>query len=743
MSIIKHIFSSGKNTFIVILILALLVIQAYCDLTLPAYTSDIVDVGIMQGGIEDAAPTEIRESSLDDLEMFMTDAEIETVRKYYEPADDARAEQAAGGAVLRRATDDEATIETLNKAFAAPMMLMTVASAESDIFSGNAGDGDPDADSAGEQPDPAMLMAGYRAGAVTKEQMLDIRAEAVKQAEAMGDAAINQAAVIFVKAEYEAIGMDLSKIQTDYMTKTGAMMILYTFVSIVAAILVCLMAAYTAAGVSRDLRQRIYNKTLDFSGAEMEKFTVASLITRNTNDIQQIQLAMVLLLRMVLYAPVLGVGGVIKVVGTDTGMGWIVVVAVALLLVIVAGLMRFTMPKFKMLQALLDKLNLVSREILTGLPVIRAFGREAYEERRFDKANRELIQTQLFTGRAMSLMMPIMMFIMNLITISIVWFGGKGIDAGDLQVGDMMAFITYTMQIVMSFMILSVISIMLPRANVAAERVDEVLNTPFTITDKPETSAVRDREWVGDVFFNRVHFRFPDAEEDVLSDISFTANAGETTAIIGSTGSGKSTLINLIPRLFDVTAGSISIDGVDIRDMSRHRLRDLIGVVPQKGILFNGTIASNLKFGNAGVSDAGMREAAEIAQAAEFIDVKDEGYESPISQGGGNVSGGQKQRLSIARALAKQPKILIFDDSFSALDYKTDAALRKTLNERVKDATVIIVAQRISTILRADKIIVLDEGRVSGIGTHRELLKTCEVYREIATGQLSEAELGA
>ncbi|MDR0357211.1 MAG: ABC transporter ATP-binding protein/permease [Clostridiales Family XIII bacterium] len=668
----------------------------------------------------------------------MTEDEMATVRAHYRPTSALSDGRTPDEEAFARSTDDANALRELDEAFKEPMMLMTVANGTSSVPVRN---GDSATDS--ESRDLSELIAGYKAGFVSKDQMLDAREEAAKQASALGAAASEQAAVLFVKAEYEALGMNLSEIQTDYMARTGAMMIFYTLISVTAAILVCLMASCTAAAVSRDLRQRVFDKTLDFSGAEMDKFTAASLITRNTNDIQQIQIAMVMLLRMVLYAPVLGVGGVMKVVGTDTGMGWIVLVSVIILLIIVAGLMKITMPKFKMLQTLLDKLNLVSREILTGLPVIRAFGRETHEERRFDKANRELTRTQLFTGRTMSLMMPLMMFVMNLIVISIVWFGGKGIDVGDLQVGDMMAFITYTMQIVMSFMILSVISIMLPRANVSAERVNEVLNTPLTVLDREESAQVREKEWTGNVSFDDVSFRFPDAEEDVLRNISFTAAAGETTAVIGSTGSGKSALVNLIPRLFDVTGGSISVDGTDVRDISQRRLRDLIGFVPQKGVLFDGTVASNLKFGNDDVSDAEMREAASIAQASEFIDLKEDGYDSPISRGGTNVSGGQKQRLSIARAIAKRPKIFIFDDSFSALDYKTDAALRKALRERVGSAAVIIVAQRISTILRADKIVVLDEGMVCGIGTHAELMKTCEVYREIASSQLSETELGA
>nr|WP_278250977.1 ABC transporter ATP-binding protein [Enterococcus sp. DIV0212c] len=534
--------------------------------------------------------------------------------------------------------------------------------------------------------------------------------------------------------------MNTQQIQTDYMVKTGTKMVLLTLVSAVAAIIVGLIASLVAASVGRNLRVGQYERTLQFSNTEMEKFSPASLITRNTNDIQQMQMGIVMIMRIVLYAPILGIGGIYNVYQTGTGMGWIVGVAVAAVLVLVGSLLLTTMPKFKALQNLVDRVNLVSREIITGLPVIRAFSREKFEEKRFDGANTDLMKTQLFVNRAMSIMMPVMMLLMNGISVLIVWVGGHNMNNGQLQVGDMMAFITYTMQIVMAFMMLSMVSIILPRANVAAGRVEEVLETEPTIKDPEHPKD--DHDFKGEVKFEAVEFRYGDADEDVLHHINFVAKPGQTTALIGSTGSGKSTIVNLIPRLFDVTGGRITIDGIDIREMSLHKLHEIIGFVPQKGILFSGDIASNIKFGDANISDEQMRKAAEIAQAEEFVDSNEKGYSREISQGGTNVSGGQKQRLSIARALAKNPKILIFDDSFSALDNKTDVALRKALSENIKGATQIIVAQKISTILHADNIIVLNEGRVVDHGTHDELMKSSTVYQEIAQSQLSNAELG-
>ena len=556
-----------------------------------------------------------------------------------------------------------------------------------------------------------------------------------------GETVITQRAVQFLQEEYGKLGMDSGKIQRNYLYRTGGRMLIYSVVMMATAILVGFLASRIGAKLGLNLRERVFTKVVSFSHGEMERFSTASLITRSTNDIQQVQMVVVVMLRMVVYAPIIGIGGVVKVLRTRTGMGWIIVVAVAAIMVLVGILMAVAMPRFKKMQTLVDGLNLVSREILTGVPVIRAFSRERFEEERFDRANRDLMQTQLFTNRVMNVMMPAMMLIMNGISIMIVWFGAKGIDMGNLMVGDMLAFITYTMQIVMSFLMLTMISVMLPRAGVAAGRIQEVIGTEAGVKDRETVLDEKLKDARGVVAFRDVSFRYPGADEDALENLTFTANPGETTAIIGSTGCGKSTLLNLIPRFYDVTGGQITIDGVDIRDVSQHKLRSLLGYVPQKAVLFSGDIASNLKFGGPDISDSRMQEAAAIAQATEFIESKPEGYHSEISQGGTNVSGGQKQRLSIARAIAKSPRIYLFDDSFSALDYKTDVTLRKALREKTEDATVIIVAQRISTILHADRIIVLDEGRIAGMGTHGQLLRDCEAYREIARSQLSEAEL--
>ena len=550
-------------------------------------------------------------------------------------------------------------------------------------------------------------------------------------------------AVELVKSEYTLLGYDLNAIQRNYLLITGAKMLAMTLLMVAAAIGVGFIGAKTAAAIGRDLREKLFTKVIGFSNADINKFSTASLITRSTNDVQQVQQVSVMMLRIVLYAPIIGIGGIIKVMGTDTGMGWIIGVAVGAVLSLVLVLMVLAMPKFKRMQGLVDRVNLVSREILTGTMVIRAFSREKHEEERFDKANRELMSTQLFTNRVMSMMMPAMMLIMNAITVLIVWMGAKGIDIGRMQVGDMMAFITYTMQIVMAFLMITMISVMLPRAGVAADRIEEVLNTRETITDKADTENTDSKltDCKGVVEFRNVSFRFDGGSENAISGLSFKAEPGKTTAIIGSTGCGKSTVVNLLDRFYDVTEGSITLDGVDIRDMSQKELRSHIGLVPQKGVLFSGTIESNIKYGGDFVTDEDMKEAAAIAQATEFIDSKKDGYAESIAQGGTNVSGGQKQRLSIARAIAVKPKVYVFDDSFSALDFKTDAALRKALSVRTKDASVIIVAQRISTIMNADQIILLNEGRTVGKGTHRELLKNCPEYLEIAKSQLSEAEL--
>lgn len=669
----------GEFKASVIAVIFLLILQAYCDLSLPSYTSDIVDVGIEQGGIENAVPEIMREETFNGICLLA--AEDVLIRENYQQNKDGNYELKA---------EEPETIAALDEAMREAIVTL--------YHQGNA-----------------------------QEELSDTMAA--------------QMAVMFVRAEYEALGLDLNAIQTRYLLTTGGKMLLMTILMMTASIAVGFLAAKVSAGIGMRLRNRVFRKVVSFSHAEMDKFSTASLITRSTNDIQQVQMVAVMLLRMVCYAPILGIGGIIKVINTRTGMGWIIVVAVVLILALVGTLMKIAMPKFKLMQTLVDRMNLVSREILTGIPVIRAFSREKYEEERFDKANKELMSTQIFTNRVMTFMMPTMMLIMNAIAVAIVWFGSQGINMGNLQIGDMMAFITYSMQIVMSFLMLTMISVMLPRAGVAAERIEEIINTDPTILDKAQ---VQDEKLTGKgiVAFENVNFRYPGAEEDALSDISFVAEPGKTTAIIGSTGCGKSTLLHLIPRFYDVTGGKITIDGIDIRELSQKKLRSMLGFVPQKGVLFSGTIASNLKFaGEEKISDEMMREAAEIAQAKEFIESKNEKYESPIAQGGTNVSGGQKQRLSIARAIAGRPDVFLFDDSFSALDYKTDAVLRKALHEKIADATVIIVAQRISTILHADQIIVLDDGKIAGIGKHGELLQNCTAYQEIAKSQLSEAEL--
>lgn len=697
----------------VLSIIVLLVIQAGCDLSLPQYTSDIVDVGIQQGGIERATPEIMRKETYENLTLFMTEDEIQSVEPYY-------TENSEGNYELN--TKDAQVLDAMDQALGMPMLILESLQES-------------------EEYDFGQMRQAFESGMITKDQMLNMRNEAEASFGNMSESIIQQKANLFVKDEYRALGMDLDAIQMNYLKYKGIQMLGMAIIMTVASILVSLLAAKTAAGIGRTLRQNVFNKVVSFSNAEMDQFSTASLITRSTNDIQQIQIVEVMLLRMVCYAPIIGIGGIVKVLNTKTGMSWIIVVAVAAIMVLVLILMALAMPKFKKMQDLVDRLNLVSREILTGIPVIRAFSREKHEEERFEEANSNLMKTQLFTNRVMTFMMPAMMFIMNGISVLIVWTGAHGIDQGNLQVGDMMAFITYTMQIVMSFLMLTMISIMLPRAGVAADRIEEVLRTEPSIHDADQVRDEELKDVKGYVAFNDVCFRYPGADEDALEHISFTAKPGETTAIIGSTGCGKSTLIHLIPRFYDVTGGSITIDGIDIRELSRNKVRSTLGFVPQKGVLFSGTIESNLKFGGEWITDEEMKSAAEVAQATEFIETKKDTYKSPIAQGGTNVSGGQKQRLSIARAIAKNPKIFLFDDSFSALDYKTDVVLRKALKEKVADAAVIIVAQRISTILHADQIIVLEDGHVAGIGRHEELMKNCEAYQEIAKSQLSEAEL--
>lgn len=697
----------------VVAILALLILQAYCDLALPQYTADIVDIGIGQNGIEHVAPEQIRADTLENISLFMDDSDAELLKDFYTEREDGNYELS---------TKDSEIIAKLDKSMGVPMAMLTVLETS-------------------EEANINGIKAMIDSGMLTKEDILDYRDQAIEEYGGVSDSIISQMAVKFVKTEYEAMGLNVGSIQTRFLLNKGGKMLGISVVMMTTAIFVGLLASRTSAKIGMSLRERVFHKVVSFSNAERDQFSTASLITRSTNDIQQVQMVSVMLLRIILYAPIIGIGGVIKVTNTRTGMGWIIGVAVAAIMALVGILMVVAMPKFKIMQTLVDKLNLVSREILTGIPVIRAFSREKYEEKRFDKANKELMNTQLFTNRVMTFMMPIMMLIMNGITVMIVWFASKGIDMGNLQVGDMLAFISYTMQIVMAFLMITMISIMLPRAGVAASRIEEVIQTEITIKDKEIVRDEEIKEGQGLISFENVSFRYPGADEEALTNINFTAEPGRTTAIIGSTGCGKSTLVQLIPRFYDVTEGRITVDGFDIRDISQSKLHSMLGYVPQKGVLFSGNIESNIKFGGDFISDEDMIEAAEIAQATEFISSKPEMYQSEISQGGTNVSGGQKQRLSIARAIAKRPKICLFDDSFSALDYKTDIVLRRALKEKLADATVIIVAQRISTILHAEQIVVLDNGEVAGVGTHEELLHSCVAYQEIARSQLSEAEL--
>ena len=729
----------------VLAVVVLLVIQAYCDLSLPAYTSKIIDVGIGQGGVESAMPDQIRPETLDLLELFLPDEKAGELHHAFSLYPD--------GLYRPSTYADEGYLDAAGKLIGEAVLTMASLQPSADSVSVSEAASEqtsamPDLNSPEIAGKLAQIKGAIESGMMTKEQFLASLSQGreagalAAMSDDMREMATEKAAIAFIRMEYTAQDIDMQKYQTDYMWGIGFIMLALTFASMASAILVCFIASRAAAGVGRGLRSRLYSHVLSFSKAEIDKFSTASLITRNTNDIQLIQMTTVMVLRMLLYAPIIGVGGLLKVINTRTGLEWIVAVAVVYVLGVVLILLSATMPKFKKAQKLIDRLNLVSREILTGLPVIRAFSREDYEEERFGQASENLKKNQLFTTRAMSLMMPLMMISMNGIALLITWFSAKGMDTGAMQVGDMVAFITYTIQIVMAFMMISMFATFLPRAAVASERIDEVLDTPSTILDPSQPIALGP-DVTGRVSFRDVSFKFPGADENVLEHISFEAEPGETTAIIGSTGSGKSTLVSLIPRLYDVTGGAITIDGIDIRDLSLHDLHALIGFVPQKGVLFSGDIASNIKFGDEDhISDEDMARAAEIAQAVGFIEEKDEGYGSHIAQGGDNVSGGQKQRLSIARAIAKNPKIFIFDDSFSALDFKTDVALRRALGRSIGAAAVLIVAQRISTILHADRIIVLDDGRIAGMGTHSELLQTCEAYREIAVSQLSPEELG-
>ena len=700
-------------------IFAVLMMQAYCDLSLPSYTSDIVNVGIQQGGIDDKVPMVLSEEDLRKLTTFMSQEEAAQVKDSYTLQTD-DTEYDYDGAVYElksQIQEDEEELDELADIMQLPMFINVSAASDDEM---------------------AQKMEMF--GIMPEEQKNTALDQVKEQMKDVPDMVLTQSVPVYIKSVYQELGVNTDKIQIQYILHTGLKMLGLALLGMVASITVGFLAARVAASTGRDLRSRVFTKVIGFSNTEFDKFSTASLITRSTNDIQQMQTLTVMLLRIVLYAPVQAIGGIIKVFHTNVDMIWIIALGVALVFMIVIVLFIVAMPRFKRLQTLVDRLNLVMREILTGLPVIRAFSKERHEEERFDKANRDLMKTNLFVNRAMTFMMPLMMLVMNGITVLIVWCGAAGIDKGQMQVGDMMAFIQYTMQIIMSFLMICMISIMLPRAAVAAERVDEIL-TSETVIDDPEEPKHLPENSKGEVEFEHVSFRYPGAEHDVLHDLNFVAKPGQTTAIIGSTGCGKSTLINLIPRFYDVTEGHIRVDGMDVREMTQHDLRDKIGYVPQKGVLFSGTIASNILYGNPDGTEAEMKEAASIAQATEFIDEKPKKYESTIAQGGTNVSGGQKQRLSIARAIAKKPEIFIFDDSFSALDYKTDVVLRTALKEKTQDSTVIIVAQRISTILHAEQIIVLDEGKIAGIGTHNELLRSCEAYYQIASSQLSQEEL--
>ncbi len=700
---IKMFKRMKKNWGWLAVIFCLLLVQAFCDLSLPEYTSRIVDTGIQQGGVEDAVPDRIREEAFDGLLRLMAAEDREKAEAAYSLED--------GLYVRKELTGEER--EELNAPFGKAMVA-----------------------------EAGLAEQGVDVLQLSQAQLQAMLPGILEQVEAISDSIVTQAAVAWVQDEYAAQGRNVDQMQTDYVLQSGLQMLGLAGISMLAAILVTFLSSRVSAALGRDLRNQVYRKVLSFSSGEMNHFSTASLITRSTNDIQQIQLVMTLLFRIVLYAPILGAGGILKVLETKSTMTWVLALGVAVIFAVMAFLFAVAMPRFKKLQTLVDKINLVTREILTGIMVIRAFSTEKHEEERFEEANRNLTRTNLFVNRCMTFMMPVMMLIMNGLTVLIVYTGARGVDEGAVQVGSMMAFIQYTMQIIMAFLMIAMVAVFMPRASVSASRVNEVLETEPSIRN-PESAETPDPERRGELEFRSVSFAYPGAEEDVLTDVSFTARRGETVAFIGSTGSGKSTLVNLIPRFFDVSKGEILLDGVDIRRMDLKDLRSRLGYVPQKAVLFSGTIDSNLRYGREDAPEEEIRKAVEIAQAADFVDEKPEGIASAIAQGGSNVSGGQKQRLSIARAVVKQPEIYIFDDSFSALDFQTDARLRKALKRETADATSLIVAQRVSTILHADRILVLDEGRVVGQGTHKELLESCEVYRQIARSQLSEEELGA
>lgn len=720
MQIIKNLKPYWKSVLIIVL---LLIVQAYCDLALPDYTSKLIDTGIQNYGIDHCSPLQIPEKAYTIIKGFMDEDDVTVWEKYYEQSDDG---------IYHMTDDGKNHIDEIDQACMEPMMMYyypyTMVDSDEDnqlkqmlAASGMTLD---------ELPPEMWSQMGTQ-----MKQMID------SMRDSMGDDMMMSSAITCTRTCYDSMDYNYKDIQMSYLKRVGVEMILMTLLMVASAILTGLVAARVAAGVGCDLRESIFKRVISFSDAEINRFSTASLITRSTNDVQQIQMVTVMLLRMVLYAPVLAVGGIIKVVESGASMGWVIVVAVAGILVVLGVLMAIALPKFKIMQDLVDRVNLVSREILTGIPVIRAFGREKFEEERFDKANKDLTKTSLFVNRVMTFMMPVLMFIMYAVTILIEWVAAHRIDSGELQVGSMTAFITYTMMIIMSFLMIGMLSVMLPRAGVAADRIKEVIDTESTICDKPDCKKLEAVKGV--VRYEHVSFAYPGADEDVLTDLDFEARPGETTAIIGSTGCGKSSLVQLMPRFYDVTDGKITIDGTDIRDVSIESLRENIGYVPQKGVLFSGTIASNIRFGAEDASDEQMKKAAAIAQATDFIEEKDKQYDSSISQGGTNVSGGQKQRLAIARAVARNAKIYIFDDSFSALDFKTDVAVRKALREDMTDSTVFIVAQRVSTILHADQILVLDEGKIVGKGTHKELMENCPVYEQIARSQLSEKEIAA
>ena len=730
---IKIFKQLGRHWAACIAVVALLFVQAYCDLSLPDYTSKIVDIGIQQGGIESPVPETVRDTTLQALELLMSEQDAALAEQWYSAPD------ADGVRTLSHYAT--AAMSELENAFATPDIVLYMAATKNAATA--AGTADAVTPTAYDLDAIATQFAAMSQAPGAREMLQSQLAAAFASLDDSVAGSLSSQAMLLVALEYEAQGI-AHDVQMGYLLRTGGRMLALTLLMVAVAIAVGFIASRVSAGIGRDLRRDVFRTVVGYSNAEIEKFSTASLITRTTNDIQQVQFVCVILLRMVAYAPILGIGGILHVAGGNTGLTWIIFVAVTALLLLIAVLMNVAMPKFKQMQTLVDRLNLVSREILTGIMPIRAFSREAFEEKRFDRANTDLMRTQLFTNRVMAAMMPFMTLIMNGTSLLIVWFGGKQIDAGTMQVGSMIAFITYTMQIVMSFLMLTMVAVMLPRAGVAADRIDEVLTTEPAIHDPvPEAipADLNQHHWNGEVAFHHVNFTYPGSSEDALHDIDFVAKPGQTTAIIGSTGCGKTSLLHLITRFYDVTGGSVTVDGVDVRQMPQSTLRGLLGYVPQKGVLFSGTIDSNLKFGGENITDADVRTAARIAQAEEFISAKPEGYESPIAQGGTNVSGGQKQRLSIARAIAKHPKIYLFDDSFSALDYKTDVALRRALKAETGDATVIIVAQRISTVLHANQILVLEDGCIVGKGTHAQLMESCPAYQEIARSQLSNKEL--